>query len=232
MSRTALRGVGALALGGALTMAAIAGAFATPAPNEIAPGPDVTGVTGVKKNGTVTALSAFASPVTAIFVTASAADEDQLVYNGNVIFDNKTSAPGAVNSFSVTLGPLDFVLNNLTTGASYTDGVGYTNTDVGAFFPVYHFADFRESSLASYNADFPDALITAGSAADTAILANGGYSNFIFVGVEDLAAVGSDDWNDLIFAFSNVAVPEPGGLLVLATSLAGLLLVRRRQAGI
>jgi hypothetical protein len=54
------------------------------------------------------------------------------------------------------------------------------------------------------------------------------------VGFEDLTALGDEDWNDLVFSFTNVStVPEPGTMGLLALGLVGLSgagLVRRRSA--
>jgi len=54
------------------------------------------------------------------------------------------------------------------------------------------------------------------------------------VGFEDVGGLGDQDWNDLVFSFTNVStVPEPGTMGLLALGLVGLSgagLVRRRSA--
>ena len=64
------------------------------------------------------------------------------------------------------------------------------------------------------------------------ILSHGGYSSWVFVGLEDLNGAATDDWNDFIFAFDPpaVSVPEPGTLAFFGAALMGAFTLRRRKA--
>ena len=135
-----------------------------------------------------------------------------------------------------------FTINNVTTGQSFNIAQAYTNTDSGMFSPVFHFAVFTGlDTIADYNASFlatPGGIgITAGGAVDNFITDNGinpgAYANWTFVGVEDLQAASTDDWNNLVYGFLNVAapppVPEPASLALLASALIDFGVARRRR---
>jgi hypothetical protein len=74
------------------------------------------------------------------------------------------------------------------------------------------------------------------------ILANGGYADFTFVGVEDLRARRWDDWTDLIFAYKDPAgsggshppftpgVPEPSSWAMMLAGFGGLAFAGYRRA--
>lgn len=216
---------------------------------ELCVGPAITGVPAAGDpnnipNGSSCGLTANNTPILAMFVGFSAADRDLLSLPGvspNPIFVNQgagASAIGATISLPVIVGGLNFVLTNETSGNAFTIGTPYTNTDVPGS-SVYHFADFTFTTGANdaadealYNALFPSVQMTAGEF--STIESNGGFANWTFAAVEDRTVVTNDDWNDLIYAFQNVApsvqgVPEPLTLSLFGAGLAGLSLVRRRR---
>ncbi len=200
-----------------LVAAAVAAAFATIAPQTQAfppPGTPTTVNPGL--------LSGSGADAQAIFTFADAADTSALVltgFGGNPIFNNSTNSPGNTVDLGGLTGPQQFGLNNLTTGTSFLADVADSDGNFHAFYTT-NFADFSVGALPA--------------AAAAAIAALPAGTSVVFMGWEDLTAgQGSDfDYNDLIFAFSNLAppaVPEPGALMLLSLALAALGLVRGRR---
>jgi hypothetical protein len=179
----------------------------------------------------------------AIFAYSDAADRSYTYLQGfdsnNPIFTNHNpgaDAIGTTKSLGVLSGPQVFGLNNTSQGNNFLANVA---DGQGNFHALYSSSC---TSLATCNTIFAatynvGALGTAASTAISTFFAANPTANLIFVGWEDRTAPqGSDfDYNDLIFAFSNLnrpeggGVPEPSTLLLVGGSLLGLGLLRRRK---
>jgi hypothetical protein len=204
---------------------------------ELCAAPAITGASGTITNGSTCGLTAVISPIQAMFVGFNAADTDTLTLAGTSLdFVNQggSATPiGTVVSLAVPLGSLNFELTNNTTGVSFFMNSSNANTDGTG--NAWHFANFTFADQNAYNAVFNSGSngvpLTSGEL--TTIQNNGGFAAWTFVGVEDLQVVGTDDWNDLVYAFHNVAappsVPEPMTLSLFGAGLAGAAWMRRRK---
>jgi hypothetical protein len=215
---------------GLAALVSAAGAQPASADSELCTGPSVTGVTGLIKDGSSCAPKADSKTITALYIGYSASDIDLLKLGGSTIFTNNTTPSGTTATLTVALGGVPFVLENtndpILGDKSYTAGVGYENyvnlsTSAPAFFPTYHFADFKVSSESDFNALFRP-KVDMSAAANAVIMAHGGYGSWLFVGIEDLPWKGTDDWNDAVFAFQGVSTPEPSTWTMLLLGFAGL----------
>jgi hypothetical protein len=237
------------------SIAAILAGEPASAATQLCPGPAI--VTGSITNGSSCNLDATGTTVTELFVGASASDTDNLNIGSTLIFNNKV-ASGTFASQVVTKGdPVPFNLTNtndaLTSyigGAppTFDAGTAYTNPaenisifgipilTQSALAGVYHFAWFDMTSAADFNSVFGP-KVDMSSAANSYILGHGGYSDWIFVGVEDSRVTADDDWNDDIYAFQGVGlpgtttggggstgstVPEPSTWVMMIMGFAGL----------
>ena len=145
------------------------------------------------------------------FKDADDTSELRQVGRSGVLFNNQRDAPGATRSLGLNVGAIQFRLDDLTTGASFLNDL----------------ADGADGRLhARYGRSAAEFGVTFSAAANAAIAGLG--PDVILVGFED-RRVGDYDYNDLIFAFSNVqAVPEPASLGVVGAALLCLVAVTRR----
>jgi hypothetical protein len=215
--------------------AATCGSFTSAPTGEINPGPSINGAnpggtTPLICNGSTTSPSTTGSAVTTIFLGFSASNTDLLSIDaGSTVFDNQTTPKGTTSTVSVTPGSLTLTLKDVTSGNVFNSGVAYTNFPGGP--SVYHFADFSFANAAAYDAFAPFDSVTGNltTAEIATITADGGFSNWTFIGVEDLASNSNDDWNDLIFAIDPAATPIPATLPLFAGGLGALGLLGRRR---
>jgi hypothetical protein len=212
-----MRGLKTLGLASAIALAMSVPAWATPS----SPGTPVTVLPPpLVATGDVTALYAF----------SDAADTSNM---GEVspsalfphIFSNHANVPFAANvpgdtvDLGVQAGPMVFSLADITNGESYVSNLADINGNYHIFVSS-NFADFNVGALPAGAAAYEAAHPTL---------------SWIYVGWEDrTVAEGSDfDYNDLIFAFSNLIivrnVPEPITLSLVGAGLAGLGALRRRR---
>jgi hypothetical protein len=226
----------------ASSIAAIMGSqSAHAAATELCAGPALVSpfITGTIKNGSSCNLDATGTTVTELFIGVSANDTDILQLGSTPIFNNQQTDPGTFAHQTVTAGQvLNFNLDNTndpvpSLRGDYFAGTPYTNAVLPfgistGLSPVYHFAYFTATSAADVNTLFGAPYIN--STFNTIIQNAGGYSSFIFVGVEDSKVDQSDDWNDTIYAFQSVAlaktvtsgVPEASTWVMMIMGFAGL----------
>jgi len=164
--------------------------------------------------------------VTAVYIFSDAGDHSTLDETQPVPFplifaNNSTNVAGDTMDLGNQAGAIVFSLHDLTTVTNYLSNVPDADGNYHAAFSTTY-TDFNEGALPAVVAAF-----IAGLPAGTSVT---------FVGWEDRTrGQGSDfDYNDLIFAFTNVGIvthgtPEPLTLSLFGAGLAGAVAFRRRR---
>ncbi len=158
-------------------------------------------------------------PFTVVFAFADAADISDLAFSQGgpetVLITNNGPTADPIG-FTVTAGmagTVNFILENITEGYSFTAGV---------VDPV----DGRQHAVTTTNfADFGVGPLSPAAAAAIATRPGG-----IFIGFEDERG-GDYDFNDLIYYFTSVRIvdaPAPAALGLFGLGLLGLGLMRRK----
>lgn len=163
--------------------------------------------------------------VTAIYIFSDAGDHSTLDETSPAVFplifaNNDGNVAGDTLDLGVQAGPIVFSLHDLTTVTNFLSNVPDADGNYHAAFSATY-TDFNEGALPAVVAAF-----IAGLPAGTSVT---------FVGWEDrTAGQNSDfDYNDLIFAFTNVSVvrttPEPLTISLFGAGLAGAAAFRRHR---
>ena len=177
--------------------------------------------------------------VKAVFLYVAAADTSNLDFVGGVanpIFINKgpgANSPGDTVNLGTQSGTIEFTLNNLTAGTSYTNDLADLDGNYHAFYSTN--AITTNAATNDFNVNFSQAAIDA-VAALTGKVTIVGFEDRNSGRAPNYSGQPSDwDYNDLIYAFSATKlipphVPEPGAIALfgLGVGLAGVALRYRR----